>query len=382
MRRTAFPASLSLLVGLAAACSSSDRRSGFSDPSGGGTFGGETEGHVCAPNRQNYDIPGNNCDDDDDGTVDNPPTCDDGASTSGGAEDFARAMGICTRAADAGYGLVSASFTRGYGKTATPNAEQHGILPKFGNVVRPREGGRLGVLSTGYAQEFNGAPNQPFGGKGNGKDWTSSLAFQGLTDPGALPPGFPKPSSGCPIESKVYDVVSLKLQLKAPRNASGLRLDFNFYSGEWPAFICSNFNDGFIAYLTAQGFNGGVADNVSFDSNNNPVSVNNGFFDRCTSGIQTGCLGPHRALSKCPGGTEELLGTGFGIIGEWCPNETSVSGGATGWLTSQAPVQQGETFTLELILWDTGDGMLDSSILLDNFTWAEGQVVTITDRPR
>lgn len=63
-------------------------------------------------------------------------------------------------------------------------------------------------------------------------------------------------------------------------------------------------------------------------------------------------------------------------------NDTSTNGGATGWLSSQAPVQPGEAFTLELMIWDTGDGILDSSVLIDNFSWAEGEVSVATDRPR
>jgi hypothetical protein len=45
-------------------------------------------------------------------------------------------------------------------------------------------------------------------------------------------------------------------------------------------------------------------------------------------------------------------------------------------------VQPGETFTLEFFIWDTGDGVLDSSVLLDNFQWVEGEVQTSTERPR
>jgi hypothetical protein len=34
------------------------------------------------------------------------------------------------------------------------------------------------------------------------------------------------------------------------------------------------------------------------------------------------------------------------------------------------------------MIWDTGDGVLDSSVLIDNFSWAEGEVTVNTDRPR
>jgi hypothetical protein len=33
------------------------------------------------------------------------------------------------------------------------------------------------------------------------------------------------------------------------------------------------------------------------------------------------------------------------------------------------------------MIWDTGDGDLDSSVLLDNFKWVAGEVVTSTGRP-
>lgn len=380
---------LVLLVAGFLACSSNERSSGFDDPNGnGGTgpddgqFGGKgggdggAAGKVCSPNPANFDIPGNNCDDDGDGTVDNPPSCDDGLSANGDAEAFARAIGVCTKAADKGYGLVSATYTRSFGATQAPPAGQHGILPKFGDVLKPREGKMLGVLSSGYAQEFNGGNNQPFGGRTPvGQEWTMG---------GSLPPGFPKPATGCPIDNEVNDVVTVKLELKAPPNASGVAFDFNFFSSEWPAYICTNFNDGFLAYLSAKGFNGGTADNISFDKDKNPVSVNNGFFDRCTPGVLTGCAGLAPKQSACPGGAAELAGTGFGISGKYCQplgQDTSVGGGATGWLTSKAPVQAGETFTLEFMVWDTGDQILDSSVLIDNFTWQEGVVTTSTDRP-
>lgn len=376
------------------ACSGSSSPTGFDDPSssndastsqatgssggfGGGGDGGGGSGTACVPNSANYDVPGNNCDDDDDGTVDNPPTCD--GSLGGTAEDFAKALGICTKASEAGYGLVSATFTRGHGVTDAPKNDQHGILSKFGDVLEPREGKSLGVLSTGYAREYDGDDGAPFGGVtefgGNGKDWKTD---------GQLPNGFPKAASGCTQDSDVYDTIAVVLELKAPPNAAGVKFDFNFLSGEWPAYICSPYNDGFIAYLAAQGFNGGSADNMSFDKDGNPVSVNNGFFDRCTPGVDTGCAPDAKpGTSVCSGGPAELAGTGFGVIDRWCGgNDKSTSGGGTGWLTSTAPVNAGETFKLEFIIWDTGDGYLDSSVLLDNFSWVAGAVQAGTDRPK
>jgi hypothetical protein len=377
------------IVATAMACSSPDTASGFGsgkngegDPPPGqfdnGTSQSSPGGAGCVKDPSFYDVPGDDCDNDADGKVDNPPTCDADIASAGTAEDFARAMGICDKASERGYGLVSAKFTRGYGREDLPKAEQHNVLPKFGNVIKPREGRKLGVISTGYAQEFNGAANTPFGGPTGGRAWF------GRGGTGSAPPGFPKGAAGCPQESEVNDVVNVRLELKAPRNASGFKFDFNFYSGEWPGYICSNYNDGFIAYLTAKSYNGGKGDNISFDAKKNPVSVNNGFFDRCTQEVTLGCRSGTTNLgrSACPGGPSELGGTGFGIVGDACGRgEQTTLGGATGWLSSNAPVQAGETFTLELMIWDTGDAVLDSSVLLDNFHWLAGAVKISTQRP-
>ena len=404
MRRIAVLLGIVSIASSAQFACSSTQKSGFDNstpPPGdgtntsGGVLGGKggdggTAGVPCVPAAGNYDIPGNNCDDDNDGKVDNPPTCDGAISGAATAEDFAKAMGICATAAKDGYGLVSAKFTRGPGNSQTPSTDQHGVLPKFGDVLKPREGSALGVLSTGYAQEFDGSPGTRFGGEdgvnpSGGKDWKAT---------GSLPSGFPKAAMGCMQATDVHDVVDIQLTLKAPANSSGIKFDLNFFSSEWPAYICSRFNDGFIAYLSAKGFNNGTPDNMSFDAMKNPVSVNNGFFDRCTANVDIGCApGAVPATSQCPGGTSELQGTGFGITGKWCDaysglpgggggSKTSTAGGATGWLTSSAPVTGGETFTLDLVIWDTGDGILDSSVLLDNFTWAQGTVSVGTDRPR
>src|SRR5262249_168190 len=43
---------------------------------------------------------------------------------------------------------------------------------------------------------------------------------------------------------------------------------------------------------------------------------------------------------------------------------------ATGWLQTQAPVTPGSEITLLLTIWDSGDGVLDSTVLLDKFAWS------------
>src|SRR4051812_41281207 len=84
------------------ACSSQPPVSGFGrgqdnqtgDPNQPGSFGNNGDGSsggptgACEPGAGNYDIPDNQCDDDGDGKVDNPPTCDGSIGTNATAFDF------------------------------------------------------------------------------------------------------------------------------------------------------------------------------------------------------------------------------------------------------------------------------------------------------
>lgn len=330
----------------------------------------------CSPDPANYDIPGNNCDDDGDGKIDNVTVCDMGVPADGNAQIFAQSLGICQSATGTKWGIVSAAYANSHAGSDAPADAQHGVLPKFGNVLTPREGSSFGILSSGSATEYDSDNGPQFKGPKDG--------MQGGLFPSAGPPaGFPKQTQGCPtIATATFDLINVKLVLKVPANAKGLQFDFDFWSGEWPEYVCSDYNDSFIAFLSAKGFNNGAPDNISFDAMKNPVSVNNGFFDRCTAGTQLGCKGGGSAgTSTCLGGPAELAGTGFEDLGTYCGNAQSTGGGATGWLTSTAPVQPGEQITIEFMIWDTGDASFDSSVILDNFKWVPDPVTTGTTRP-
>jgi hypothetical protein len=343
----------------------------------------------CAPNPGNYDIPGNGCDDDGDGTIDNVLTCDTGLSALAGADDFAKAIGLCQTsggASDPKWGVVSATFTRGHASTTAPADGQHEILSTFGSKIVPREGANLGAMSTGWAQAYDNITATTCAG---GSDLTNcfkeGVAMQGGTPTsGAAPSGYPKSTGSCTVSNIEYDAVDLMLQIKVPNNAQGFSFDFDFWSGEWPDYVCTQYNDSFIAYLQSAAFNGGAPENVAFDSANNPVSVNNAFFDRCTVGTQTGCRGSPQMLgtSTCGGDLSELMNTGFYAPGNYCNAQLSTGGGATGWLTTQAPVQNGEIIMLEFLIWDTGDPKFDSTVLVDHFAWTNTASTASTSRPR
>src|SRR5262249_49481485 len=112
-------------------------------------------GQACSPDPKNAEIAGNSCDDDNDGHVDNVAVCDTGLAVTGDATSFAKAISICDQASSRGFGLVSASYSNGFGRTTAPAKGQWGILAKFGSVIVPRDGAALGVLSSGYAREFD-----------------------------------------------------------------------------------------------------------------------------------------------------------------------------------------------------------------------------------
>jgi hypothetical protein len=377
------------MVALLTACSSSPvslfgdgTDSGVNtDPDGGCDFcgadtgikNGGDGGAPCIPDPANYDIPGNQCDDDGNGTVDDVPVCDTGLPTTGTAMQTAQALGLCQQASATKWGVVSATFTQGNGNP--PDSHQTGILGSFGNSLKPREGSALGVLSSGYASPMDSCPTNKRFQNIAGTQFKFGCAMTGM---GAVPAGFPKSAVGCPSQngSAVNDVVDLQIQIKVPANANGFSFDMDFASGEWPEYVCSPFNDSFIAYLKSTAFKGGAGDNISFDAKNNPLSVNNGFFGVCgPANAKTGCA-PQATpgTAACSGGTADLMGTGFYDLDDSlnpyaCQKSGQTGGGMTGWLTTTAPATPGETLTIDLIISDTGDQYYDSSVLLDHWVW-------------
>lgn len=185
------------------------------------------------------------------------------------------------------------------------------------------------VLSTGHAAD-RGDP---------GFVDPPSTAFQNQ-----VPHPDPLGAMGCSSAdpSSVNDFTEVDLHLQVPSNASAFSFDFNFMSAEFPEWVCSSFDDTFLALLESAAFDG----NISFDAMGNRVSINVGFFDVCAPGSGPGCTG-----------SEPLAGTGF------------ESDGGTGWLTTTAPVIPGEKIRLRFLIFDEGDHVLDSLVLIDNFRW-------------
>lgn len=286
-------------------------------------------------------------DEDCDGVVDNIPEPCDGALSFDDADpyDAAAAIGLCKVADNPDdSGLVSAQWVRADGTVVMGGSAQHGMLPGFGPNVPPREGSHVLGLSSGFAR----LPDQA--------GFCGGISCNG-TGAGTPPPGFPQDVPSCAGNTNINDDYALEVTLRAPSNATGFQFDFDFYSYEYPEWVCTSYNDQFIA-LVEPAPEGSIDGNVSFDAMGNPVSVNIAFFDVCDG---------------CPLGTGELTGTGFDQFDD---------AGATSWLSTTAPVEGGAEFTIRFAIWDTGDSSWDSTVLVDNFRWiADGGTVSVGTNP-
>ncbi len=292
-------------------------------------------------------------------------------------------------------GIVSATYTQGFGAGGTVNDGQHGILPKFGGVIVPKEGSSLGVLSSGFAREWDDSVGAYNNDCSSPETQTSASCFKGLQNQmsgaGTAPPGYPKAAAGCMLANAVFDSISVTLQIKVPLNAQGFSFDFDFYSSEWPEYVCTPFNDSFVAWLQSMAFTGSPPNsgdlNISFDAKNNPVSVNNGFFESCTMNASTGCCatqnmmtggcGSPTGTALCMNGLGSLAGTGFEDDRTYCGGP-STGGGSTGWLTTKAPATPARRSPSSSSSGTPGDVNWDSSVLLDHFTWIKGPTMTGT----
>ena len=302
---------------------------------------------------------------------------------SGNAMDGAKAIGLCAESDGTSWGVVSADWVRSDGQPLTGGDggpvgsggqldAGKGILTRFGNAITPREGGQMLAISSGAARN-PGEPNylqpgepQPFNiPYGNWKDSTAHGA----------PAGYPKESPSCTNGAQTgppYDSAGLRLVIKTPKDANSFKFEFNFYTYEYPDYICSEFNDFFVALMDP--IPSGLADaNISFDEQGNNISVNAGFLQVCN---------PCNVNGKnfaCPLGFGELAGTGFDTNTNTM--ECGISGSAaTSWLVTTAPIDNpGENITLHFAVWDSQDGWLDSTVLIDNLTFEveEGEVGTI-----
>ncbi len=265
------------------------------------------------------------------------------------------------------WGVISAEYRLASG--AVPNTTQlsnmqnwqAAILTDYGTGgVVPFSGATMGAISTGRMRDMNDAGFVPLV-DGTGFSTASSPPGAYLAQHSNSYPSSQGCSGACAAGTGAYDSIMVRTQIRVPTNALSFSYKFRFFTAEYWFWSCTIYNDFFLALLTTGAMGIPPDKNISFDGLNNPVSVNNGFFDICQ---QKGCY-------SCPQGFGALTGTGMEQDDPYGgQGGLQRTGGGTVWLQTTAPIVPGETMMLELMVFDVSDQFLDSQVLLDDFEWS------------
>lgn len=299
-------------------------------------------------------------DNDCDGTVDNRRTCENGLQSGHSATpgDYVKAIDVCDNPKCT---VVGNAIWYGPQSTLARRVTGH-----MGNYA-PRKGSFMAFFSSGIADDLTDNANQR---PGDGTSLQTTFMHPSPLTPqqNKNPCGQGQDESQVPIR----DYTEIRLTLTAPINAGSFTFDFNFFSEEYPAYVCRGYNDTFLAMLTSQKYPKGYQ--IAYDGNGGRVNVNNSFFQACTSIVQADNLG---YTHTCQFPLSNLNGTGYEI--KYCctsltNGNLNKGSGGTEWLKTTAPISPGETFTLSFIVFDEGDGLLDSAVNIDNFRWGSASI--------
>jgi hypothetical protein len=286
------------------------------------------------------EIVGNGLDDDCDGVIDEiEPPCPPSLGASD-ATALASALDQCDPRFLLGASLAGPSDVRARLVTA-----------KFGSLPN-KAGGSMALLSTGLALDKSASSFvEP-------QDGTILAMNNNWPNPEPTLLGAPSCMSQQP--QSVNDYTELVLSLRAPTNAWSLSFQLQFFSAEFPEFVCSRYNDELLVEMQSP-HEFPTATNISYDLAKNPITVNNSFFTVCQNDT-------HKPQTQhCTRPVSQLVGTGY--------EDTDFTlnapiGGSTDWLTTTAPVTPGELISLRFIIFDEGDHIYDSAVLIDNLQWS------------
>lgn len=318
----------------------------------------------CDPlsNPQGVELPteGNDtpADENCDGNIDEGPTaCDAGLTlTTNSAFDAATALDLCKISSGVGdWGLADARWTRADGTLLSADAGlQAGLSSQFGININPQLGVRMLVLSTGNARDVNDPD-------------PCLMTGCGPETSGTVLSNFPQSVGACETGTVINDDIALEIDLRAPSNVAGMRFEHAFASFEFPEWVCTPFNDQFLALVTPP-VQGNINGNVVFDLSGTPPSSFFEVFDHCdpntASFYATQCMAgcPAAPSPYCPQGSAFFDGTGFN---EWGAEHA----GGTGWLETIVPVLPGSEFTVRFTIFDVGDFNFDSTVWIDAVGW-------------
>jgi hypothetical protein len=351
------------------------------DHDGDGWSGADGDCNDCNKfiNPGAYDIPGNGIDEDCNGKADDEPTGCDGmvgvstpATTLGG--EGATAMDLCRTTTSAPplpsktWGVVSADYVLPDGSSASGGQTSNFMLglgllgPTFGQSNKTQEGVRMLGLSSGTARRPSDPGYQDVSGFDKGYTSGAPSGFPGQT-----------PACGSVMFGAPHDGAGLRVVVRVPTNAATMSFDTNFFSYEFPDWICSEFNDTFVVIMSPPpaGEPASANHNIAFDSQGNVISVNAGFLTVCNPNTNAGDESGVMKEFACTEGPSKLLGTGFGIDTTDNPDGDDQNHASTDWLTTTVSVASlaGQEITLLFAVWDSSDGELDTTVLVDNVHW-------------
>jgi len=143
------------------------------------------------------------------------------------------------------------------------------------------------------------------------------------------------------VGADTFDANALTLTFASAPGTNSILLDFVFGSEEFPEFVGSAFNDAFAAYLDGE--------QISFDSSDQPITVNNNFFQFSNNG-----------------------GTDAGKT----PVQFDIQyDGLTPHIRTKAPLS-GTDHVLKLVIADAADRALDSGVFLSRL---QGSTAVLTE---
>ncbi len=322
-------------------------------------------------NPSSFEVPDNAVDDNCNGQIDEVVSACDANIMQDTSDpiDMAQSIDLCPVAGEQTFGVVSAKLLFPDGTEGEIPAQQHAVLPGYGNVLKPKAGNSFLVFSTGKVNPTNEELSIDNGTSSDAPaDWFQANGGESFPDSPACKGGIIISQDSNPGQPPVNDPVMFELVIRAPKNASAFGVNVYYISSEFPEFVCK-YNDFFVMLLdssyssTDPNLQNPFDKNIAMDSLGNPLGIN-----LAQSGLFTVCC-PRNKFPSCQG-DEELKGTPFTTAA--CSALTITEAhGATGWLEVRGNIVPGEDFKLRMAIWDTNDHIYDSMVLIDNFQWYE-----------
>jgi hypothetical protein len=198
---------------------------------------------------------------------------------------------------------------------------QSAVLNDYGLNVSPQAGNTMAGLSSETIRDLSDpgfvAPNP-----GTDLGSVDSPPAHYLATHGGVLPTNGSCEGACPTGSDVRDSVNLRLTVRVPTNAVGFSYKYRYFSAEYGG-ACSLYNDFHLTQLSSSAAGIPNNKNITFDSQGNPTSVNNLFWETCTPERPYLPLGHYRPAGDrygCFDRWRNRVAYSYGTGGSWRDN--------------------------------------------------------------